>query len=551
MGLLEQQLYPGELARMINQHSESVRYWTKGRSSASRRTAERLERVIGLTPGRLVQFAGRSEDQAKKRMKRMWDNRRRKAGSLEARYERLMAGAYNKGKSPRESLKKAVAAQTRKGIVTTIRGRLRRSLAFIGYPGPLGSGSFVECRGCRKPLYRPGSRFKNWQTHWHQDCWRESLRANPGGYRPPRKAGTSISDRVRLTLLHDGLGKTVGQLAMEVYEASDPAAADAIGERIRRGRRDLQGLTWGRLFPAWGLPSTHIHKVLRAFPVNEVLQMAAGVHPLSGFTDTTAIARIAPQGAQPLVGLIVGQSELSQLVAEHVNQRFQTIHEAAVSVGITQTTLRDVMTGRHQVFRNTTWAALSQLTGRSIDDLRPLNAGERSGMLQTHWRRRENYNRPTLAGTLAVPLSELSAEHPTWGATRLHRALDDEGWTCSKETVSTVLATIRDHCPVCEGRGDRHDFRQHRAPGQTPLSNTNDIWMVTAQNTARQLATGGKIVTIDDVVAVVGPPPRNASSVANIFLNSRFWRRTGSIKKTNGPGGRTRTLATWELAGDN
>ena len=306
-------------------------------------------------------------------MKALWTRRRQKAGTIEKRYELMMAGKYHNGISPRDSLRVAKAAQQDQSrSPQTLQGRVRKALARVCYSY---KGQFVECLGCRKLLYRPNSILRRGQTHWHNPCWRRSLIGNPKGYRPPRKSGVSKEYRVEATLLHDGLQKLLGDLGQRFRGKSDEDGQKVISKAIKRGRRDLDGLLWGELFPGKEKKAWHIHKVLKDFPVREVLEIAAGTHPLSRVSDVESVKQWFPTSREvnPLEGYEVADNELSHLLATAIIDRFDSVAAAATTVGISHRTLTGMIWNKWSTYSWKTWAAISALTETPETELRDLH----------------------------------------------------------------------------------------------------------------------------------------------------------------------------------
>ena len=197
----------------------------------------------------------------------------------------------------------------------------------------------------------------------------------PKGYRPPQKPGPSASDRVRMVLMADGLGMSAGELAEPTRgDSNADDAAQAVRMTLVRGRKDLDGLFWGDLFPAKGLKSFTIHKVLKDFPVKEVLEIAAGTHPLSGVTDVKTVEKWFPTRSRrnTLDGSSVANTALALLVSDSITEGFTSIYAAAISVGTTKDTLSGVKSGKWRTYWPRTWTALSSLTGLPEAELRAL-----------------------------------------------------------------------------------------------------------------------------------------------------------------------------------
>ena len=367
MALVAAGIGPGELARKTGRDYRGVWCWTSGKRSPRRKTAVEVERVLNLRPGELVQHAGDSEQLSSVRMKKLWDQRRRKAETLEGRYKKMMAGEYHGGVSPVDSLKnaKAVQALSPRPHQTTLQGRVRRALARVCYSV---DGTFVTCPGCRKSLYRPNCHIEKSESHWHPRCWRDNLAGNPRGHRPQSKSGSSIVLRVRATLINKGLGKTVSQVAEDLLGLSDADSKRATEQMLRRGRNDFNGLLWGDLFPAKGTTPQNIHKVLKNFQVDEVLQIAAGEHPYSKVVDVSDLEDWVPMPRQsdPLYGFHVADTPLARQVADTISERFDSIGAAAKSVGLTHDTLKEILEGKERKLWRETLTALTTLVGQPL-----------------------------------------------------------------------------------------------------------------------------------------------------------------------------------------
>lgn len=377
LGMIDAGYGPGELARRTGRSWKDIWPWTSGKRNPHKSTAEKLERELDLKPGSLVSLAGVNDEASRVRMNQKWDNRRKKADALEKRYDLMMTGKYHKGVSPRESLKVAKLTWQGQGYPTSphsLQHRVRQALSRTCYSN---SGQFVECLGCRKPLYRPNCLLKRGATHWHEPCYQRHIIGRPRGYRPARKHGPSAAHRARMVLMADGLGLSAREIAEPTRGDSDSDnAARAVEASLIRGRKGLDGLFWGDLFPSKGLKPSTIHKVLKDFPVKEVLEIAAGTHPLSRVIDVKAVEKWLPTRSRrnPLAGYSVADTRLALLVSNSITARFPSIYAAAKSVGTTKDTLTEVISGkRRSYWRSNTWTALSSLTGVPEAELRALN----------------------------------------------------------------------------------------------------------------------------------------------------------------------------------
>jgi len=77
-------------------------------------------------------------------------------------------------------------------------------------------------------------------------------------------------------------------------------------------------------------------------------------------------------------------------------------------------------------------------------------------------RRPHTTRAPAWSREEVVMLCDLTMAHPTWGRGRLTVALTAQTATPpSPATVGRMLAWIRTRCPICRGRGGRHDPGAH------------------------------------------------------------------------------------------
>ena len=369
LSMLDVGIYPSELARRLGIDERQVWLWTSGKYCPQKKWAARLERALDIRPGDLVEFAGEQAEAARLKYKQMWDRRRKKAGTLEARKELTLRGDFTGG----TPVLARFIGKCRRGSPLTISHRLRIAL---GRMCRQSDGKFIECRGCRKPLYRPNCRLNSNGANWHNSCHTLNQRSSPRGYLPPRKPGAEITTRIAMVLLSDGLDQT----ARQIYENSPQEDIDiglgikSVQNRIKSGRKDLEGLSWGDLAPQKNKPAWNINRVLKDFSVLEVLKIASSRHPLSIEVEIEPIKKWFPQpkGLDPLKGFCVADNPLAQCVAETIRQRFRTIKMGAKSVGLSFDTLKGVLTNRWSFYRCNTWIALSALTGRSQTELRRL-----------------------------------------------------------------------------------------------------------------------------------------------------------------------------------
>ena len=87
--------------------------------------------------------------------------------------------------------------------------------------------------------------------------------------------------------------------------------------------------------------------------------MAAGTHSLSRVSDVDGVRQWfpKPQTDEPLKDYSISDSPLAQLLSNTVNQQYRSLSEGARSVGLTQHTLRALITGRQgQYLWGDTWA---------------------------------------------------------------------------------------------------------------------------------------------------------------------------------------------------
>ena len=347
--------------------------WVQGIKTPSWKTREKLERVLDIRPGSLTQFVGKREAAVTSSIKKLWDKRREKAGTVEKRRLRTIAGDYQKGVRPSVALRGPRKPGPR--APWTLRGRIRNALAKVCKPSNNG-GRFVACVGCRKALYRPNVFLNNRDVYWHPECKLVSRRQNPTGFHPSKRRGPDITVRVRITLLRDGLGKT----SRQIFEKELPGkvftrnAELSIHQSVRLGRRDLEGLQWGKLFPAVEKRPSNINKVLKDFPVLEVLQISSMQHPLSSVVDVKPIKKWfpTPKEIDPLNGFKVADNPLAKIVAETIRQRFRTVHAAAKSSGMNHKSLQRTVTAPGPHLWNKTLRGISVLTGLPVAELRRL-----------------------------------------------------------------------------------------------------------------------------------------------------------------------------------
>lgn len=178
--------------------------------------------------------------------------------------------------------------------------------------------------------------------------------------------------------MSDGLGLSAGRLSVPNLESSKDrvSAAQAVRMTLVRGRKYLDGLLWGELFPAKGKKPSNIHKVLKDFPVKEVLEIAAGTHPLSKVTDVESAQKWFPANNRrnPLDGYSVTDTALAILISNVITERFPSVYAAAIFAGTTNDTLTGIMSGGRRKYWRHTWAALATLTGVPEVELRALNS---------------------------------------------------------------------------------------------------------------------------------------------------------------------------------
>ena len=111
----------------------------------------------------------------------------------------------------------------------------------------------------------------------------------------------------------DGLDVSAGKLAEPTRgDLNADSAAQAVRMTLVRGRKDLDGLLWGDLFPAKEKRPGNIHKVMKDFPVREVLEIAAGTHPFSRVTDVVGKQMVpSPQWGGTIKGVFSCQYAIS------------------------------------------------------------------------------------------------------------------------------------------------------------------------------------------------------------------------------------------------
>ena len=116
-------------------------------------------------------------------------------------------------------------------------------------------------------------------------------------------------------------------------------------------------------------------KVLKDFPVEEVLEISAGTHPLSRVPDVKAVEKWfpSPRKVDPLEGYAVGDTAIAQMVSKSITKRFPSVRRAAKSVVMLLDTLKDVILGKYPTHKPHTWTGLSALTGLPEVELRALN----------------------------------------------------------------------------------------------------------------------------------------------------------------------------------
>ena len=81
--------------------------------------------------------------------------------------------------------------------------------------------------------------------------------------------------------------------------------------------------------------------------------------------------------------------------------------------------------------------------------------------LKPQSRRPHRTKAPTYSLLELAALSEIARRQPRWGAGRLRAALASHGVHRSRATVGRMLAAIYRRCPVCKGKGGRHDAFNH------------------------------------------------------------------------------------------
>jgi len=376
-GVLAAGVYPQAFARQIGMTVGAVLAWVNGIRSPTLKNAVKLERILDMRPGSISQFAT-CEKAVSAGVKKLWDRRRKRARTVEERRRRHLAGEYHKGTPPIEAALRGPHVGS-KGT-RTIGGRIRVSIARVCGPS---SGQFVECPACRKALYRPNSILVIRNVSMHPECGLVNRRHHPRGFRPPRRKGVDITERVRITLLKDGLGMT----SRQIHEKENPgqvyteALELSINQRVRLGRLDLEDQRWGELLPANERRPGHIHRRLRNFPVLVVLQIARGQHPLSSVTDIQAVEKWFPQPKviDPLKGYEVADNPLAKVVAATIRQGFPTVFAASKSAGMNYKILELIVTAPRQRLWNTTVRALSGFTGLAEDEIRRLNEAQAQG----------------------------------------------------------------------------------------------------------------------------------------------------------------------------
>ena len=380
LALVDRGYGPAELARRSGILGISINGWLGGKHLPRKKNAEHMESVLDLRPGTFTEHAQELTQELSARSKRMWDKRRRKAGTLGRRRELQRAGKYTNGADPLEAAFRARARKVRKKDLSsskTLQGRVRQALHGVIRSS---NGDFVVCVSCRKPLYRRFSdRGPDWETVWHGSCWRENLRitSTADRPRPPVKRGpSSVAPRVRAALMSDGLGMTYGQIAAVEIGHSELSEEAAIEQRVRRGRLELVGMLWGHLFPLGKRPPDNIHGILRHYSVGEALQIARGDHPLSGATDIAHVERWSPkeQRVGALEFLEIADAPLAQALGNAIKDRFKSVTAAANHIGVNHSVLVKILLDRQYYLTGTTWPPLSELTGLSEDELRGLAA---------------------------------------------------------------------------------------------------------------------------------------------------------------------------------
>ena len=85
---------------------------------------------------------------------------------------------------------------------------------------------------------------------------------------------------------------------------------------------------------------------------------------------------------------------------------------------------------------------------------KPLMARSR----RPHTKRRPSWSLHHLA-VLADMMSE--REDSQWGRRRWQAALAHRGWQVSEATVGRMIAAIKRWCPICKGRGGKHNIPVH------------------------------------------------------------------------------------------
>lgn len=297
--LVEKNLYPAAAVRLFLDHHPTrlpnglkllVNSWVTGKYVPHHSTAARAERDLYLPPGQLSKHANRAGKAASERGRRLWDKRRRKAGSLAKRRLRVLEGRYNGGfgsvaMMERRSRRRAYEPRSQP---MTFQGRIRKTLWRVCNDT---AGVFLSCSVCHQPLIRPHDSLRSGSFHAHAECWREySSRGQHPHTRPSNKPGWPAAEQIRTVFLHDGLGLSLRDLAERLLHGQSTNDLRTITQRVQRGRQTLLGMRWGQLMSLRS-SATSIHRLFHGLLVTEVLEIAAGSHPLANERDREAMER--------------------------------------------------------------------------------------------------------------------------------------------------------------------------------------------------------------------------------------------------------------------